>query len=43
MKECAGMEAPWQERVKSASLSLLRWRAARRETEVPALVVMLVI
>ena len=39
MKECAGMEVPWQERVKSASLSLLRWRAARRETEVPALVV----
>ena len=39
MKECAGMVAPWQERAKSASLSLLRWRAARRETEVPALVV----
>ena len=33
------MVAPWQERVKSASWSLLRWRAARRETEVPALVV----
>ena len=36
---CAGMVAPWQERAKSASLSLLRWRAARRETEVPAFVV----
>ena len=33
------MEVPWQMRVKSASLSLLRWRAARRETEIPALVV----
>ena len=29
---------PWQEKVKSASLSLLRWRAARREAEVPAIV-----
>ena len=28
---------PWQEKVKSASLSLLRWRAARREVEVPAI------
>ena len=39
MKEWTGMVEPWQERAKSASWSLLRWRAARRETEVPALVV----
>ena len=39
MKEWAGMVEPWQERVKSASWFLLRWRAARRETEVPAFVV----
>ena len=36
-KEWAAMVVPWQQRLKSASLSLLRWRAARREAEVPAI------
>ena len=40
--EWTGIALSWHERVKSASDSLFRWRAARRAAEMPVVAVILV-